>query len=290
MNNDHKRTSQGSETESVSYRRLAPLREEFADGAPFRHIVIDDFTDADVLRAIVEEDFADVGSERWTYHRYYSQRTYSRTERPTFGSHATVLIDRFRSAGFLRELAALTGHDDLLFDDELEDGGLQATMRDGYLNVHVDPLVHPTNRTWVRSVNLILYVDPDWHAEDGGDLELWNPEMTECVRRIAPQFNRCVIFESSERSLHGFPDTLRCDARASRKCIALYYYVDRGTALPLHFGRLYARPDDGLGRLLVPLDNALLHIYGAVGRTLGLDDRKLNRAMRWLGIGRRRNT
>ena len=59
----------------------------------------------------------------------------------------------------------------------------------------------------------------------GGALELWNDGMRECVQRLAPVFNRCVMFNTTSESWHGNPDPINHPDRITRKSIALYYYT-----------------------------------------------------------------
>ncbi len=260
--------------------RLVALRSNFAGAQPFPHVVLDDLVDIEVARRVARREFVDVGGPTWTYHRYYSQKTFSRTALTSFAPETRELIGAFASAPFADFLASLTGIDGLRCDDDLEDGGLQATAAGGYLNVHIDPLVHPRKRRWRRRVNLLLYLSEEWTDDDGGDLELWDPGVTHCRVRIAPRFGRVVLLAAGPDTPHGFPDRLDCSPPRSRNCLALYFYVEEKAAPRPHFGRLYARPGDGVGRLGVALDNVLLHLYGRLGQTLGIDDRMVNRVMR----------
>lgn len=257
------------------------LREDFARARPFPHIVIDNFTDASLLDAIAREDFGDVGGDRWTYHRYSSQKTYSRTDLATFGSAARALLEQLASEEFRRTLSSITGIDGLLFDDNLEDGGLQSTPSSGYLCVHVDPLVHPRRRTWRRRVNLLVYLNADWQRSFGGDLELWPADMRACGATVTPAFNRAVLFAANEKTPHGFPDPLRSPAGITRNCIAIYYFTEEAAEPAPHFGRMYARPQDPfVTRAGIAFDNFALHVYGRLGQTLGINDRLVNRLMR----------
>lgn len=259
-------------------RRLAP---EFGAAAPFPHVVLDDFLDADLCRAIVEEDYGDVGSERWTYYRHYSQKTYARTDAAGFGPAARAILGLLWAPEFLAFLERLSGIQGLLADPDLEDGGLAATPSGGYLNVHSDLGVHPVHRRWLRRLNLILYLNEDWPASHGGDLELWDPRMRSCVRRIPPLFNRCVIFAVGRQNLHGFPDPIRSPAGMSRKCLALYYFTAEVNAPAFDHVRHYARPGDGIRRLWVAADNLLLRSHESILKPLGVDDAAVNRLYRW---------
>src|SRR5260370_24691553 len=43
--------------------------------------------------------------------------------------------------------------------------------------------------------------------------------------KIAPVFNRAVLFETNENSFHGHPRPLRCPEGQSRRSLAVYYYT-----------------------------------------------------------------
>ncbi len=45
------------------------------------------------------------------------------------------------------------------------------------------------------------------------------------LSRIAPEFNRAVIFTTNDRTPHGFPEPLLCPQGETRKSLQLYYYT-----------------------------------------------------------------
>ena len=49
--------------------------------------------------------------------------------------------------------------------------------------------------------------------------------MQRAVVRVPPLANHAVIFNTDERSYHGFPDPLGCPPGVMRKSLALYYYT-----------------------------------------------------------------
>jgi hypothetical protein len=67
-------------------------------------------------------------------------------------------------------------------------------------------------------------LNKDWEEEYGGHLELWDPEMKACAKRILPVFNRLVIFSTNDFSYHGHPEPLTCPEGMTRQSLALYYY------------------------------------------------------------------
>jgi hypothetical protein len=100
---------------------------------------------------------------------------------------------------------------------------MHQTTAGGYLDVHADFNVHPRTKL-LRRLNVLLYLNPGWRDDYGGELELWDRGMTRCVVRIAPLFNRCVVFTTSDESFHGHPHPLATPPGVTRKSLALYYY------------------------------------------------------------------
>ena len=76
-----------------------------------------------------------------------------------------------------------------------------------------------------RRINVLIYLNRDWDDAYGGQIELWNGDMSRCVNSYLPAFNRCVIFNTTDESYHGNPNVVRNPSGVSRKSIALYYYT-----------------------------------------------------------------
>jgi hypothetical protein len=49
--------------------------------------------------------------------------------------------------------------------------------------------------------------------------------VTKCYKKVAPLFNRMVIFRTDNESFHGHPSALKTPLHVYRKSIALYYYT-----------------------------------------------------------------
>ena len=76
-----------------------------------------------------------------------------------------------------------------------------------------------------RRINVLVYLNQDWNPSFGGQIELWNRDMSRCVKSYEPAFNRCVIFNTTDQSFHGNPNVVNNPHGVTRKSIALYYYT-----------------------------------------------------------------
>lgn len=214
--------------ECVAPAALAiPDATRFSTASPFPHIVIDDFLAAAFAAQLLE---AFPPFDRGNAVGDGGQRGGKSTFEPIakLGGAYARLDALIRSTAWLDWLARVTGVPQLLYDPYYLGGGTHENRGGQRLDPHVDFNYHPSER-WHRRLNLIVYLNREWPAEWGGALQLYRDPArdTEPTVSIAPAFNRCVIFETSERSWHGF-DPLAVPADrpdASRKSIALYFYT-----------------------------------------------------------------
>ena len=115
-------------------------------------------------------------------------------------------------------------------DFGLNGGGLHTHRSGGKLNAHLDYSLHPKLRL-ERRLNLLIYLTPDWKTEWGGDLGLWNHDEEykkpkNLISTISPQFNRAVLFDTTQNSWHGLPDPIQCPPEVTRNSLAVYYLCD----------------------------------------------------------------
>jgi hypothetical protein len=205
---------------------LSSLAEQYATtyrtASPFPHIVIDDFLPEDVVQRVLDE-FPSPKDEEWFRWDARTERKLQTTAEHGIGPFTRQLLNQFNAAAMIDFLEALTGIEHLVPDPHYFGGGLHQIERGGFLKVHAD-FNHHARLQLERRLNLLLYLNRDWREEYGGHLELWNRDMTAAVDRIAPVFNRCVIFNTTDFSYHGHPEPLTCPEGSTRKSIALYYY------------------------------------------------------------------
>ena len=214
--------------------RLRQLAREHHDAYrradPFPHVVIDSFLPEPVAEETLKA-FPAPSSDVWldwrrrdTVHQPRKQGIGS-AERlagvPAFLQQVLFAFNSYPVVEFLEILTEISG---LIPDPHYTGGGLHQILSGGKLAVHNDFNYHPSLRAF-RRINLLLFLNKDWKDEYHGELELWQADMGECVHRIRPDFNRCVVFGTTADSLHGHPEPLRAPKGVARKSLALYYYT-----------------------------------------------------------------
>ena len=201
------------------------IHQFFNDQKPFRYVVIENFFQKEKAEQLLGE-YPTIAEGKWDGTTYIDQK--NKFQKTIFEKDSLVqsCFDELNGAPFCQWLERITGIEDLQGDDELFGGGLHQSINGAFLNVHVDYNIHPKTKMH-RRLNVLVYMNKDWKPEYEGDLELWDFTGKEQVllNKIAPHFNRCVIFETNEISFHGHPKLLHTPEGVNRKSIATYYYT-----------------------------------------------------------------
>jgi Rps23 Pro-64 3,4-dihydroxylase Tpa1-like proline 4-hydroxylase len=200
----------------------ASLRERYRAARPFPHVVINDFFHPDLLEQVLGE-FPAPGALRWQKFDNEREIKLASAAEASFGPATRLLLYHLNSITFLDFLGEVTGIPNLLSDPCFDGGGLHQIVRGGKLGIHADFNQHARYRL-DRRLNLLVYLNKDWREDYGGHLELWDRSMTRCEARIAPLFNRVVIFGTTDYTYHGHPEPLDCPEGRTRKSLALYYF------------------------------------------------------------------
>jgi hypothetical protein len=153
----------------------------------------------------------------------------NRTDLPGLGESFRALDQLFGSAEFISFVEEITQIRGLIFDPSYYGGGIHCSVAGQELDPHLDFNLHPIEEKLLRRVNVLLYLNPGWDPERGGDLELYaDPRDSDPgrMKRIAPLANRLVIFETNERSWHGHDRIKTLASDAPRRSVAVYYYTD----------------------------------------------------------------
>ncbi|MCW5978412.1 MAG: 2OG-Fe(II) oxygenase [Bryobacteraceae bacterium] len=205
------------------------LRGDFAAAEPFRHVVIDAFVEDAFCHDLIREfpafdpvnalnEFGEAGRKAVVTGVARIGPAYARFDR------------MIRSREFLDWLGQVASIENLVYDPDYVGGGTHENLEGQDLDSHVDFNFHP-RRPLHRRLNLILFLNPEWRPQWGGCLQLerdpWHPVANVLRRKVVPLANRCVIFETTETSWHGF-DRIQLPAERrnlSRRSIAVYFYT-----------------------------------------------------------------
>lgn len=196
--------------------------EQYANAKPFPHVMIDDFLPEEVLNKVLDEFPGSKQIDWISFDGDVQKKLGSKTEEQ-MGPFTRFLMYQLNSATFIKFLEKLTGIEGLIPDPHFWGGGLHQIKPNGFLKLHADFNFHPVLKV-DRRINLLIYLNKDWEESYGGNLELWDRDITQCEAKIAPLFNRFVVFSTTDFSFHGHPQPLTCPPDRTRKSLALYYY------------------------------------------------------------------
>ena len=224
-------------------------RAEYSQAEPFPHVVMDGFFPEDFAVQLAEA--LDTSKRGVEWHQFRSLQENKKATRPGRAmrnqqpcvQEALSALNDNRMVAFLSELASVSG---LVADPLYVGGGVHRIDHGGFLGIHADFNRHPNTR-YFRRLNLLVYLNRDWKEDWGGDLELWDKPMQNCVVRVPPVLNRAVLFSTAPDSWHGHPEPVRCPEERSRLSMATYYYSEEpGPQVPQPHSTIFKhRPRKG---------------------------------------------
>jgi hypothetical protein len=232
------------------------LRRQFISAEPFPFVKIDDFLDptfADEVAASYPS-FDEALRRGRSFKAVNERKKVQVTDASAFPEPVVRLHRLLASQEFLAELSYVTAIPNLLADEHLVGGGMHLTGPGGRLDVHVD-FNYIEERKLHRRLNLLVYLNPVWEEAWGGDIQLWDRDVTKCEKAFSPKLNRCIVFQTSDISYHGVVP-VKAGAPYPRISFAAYYYTREappnwdGT---VHSTIFKARPEEHLrGLVLMP--------------------------------------
>ncbi len=211
-------------------RDAGNLADKFFQAEPFQHIVIDDFLIDNYCQRLINE-FPHFDEKLAINEDGVVGAKAVREQIRGIGPAFCALDDLSKSASFRELMGEITSIPELQHDPYYFGGGTHENRDGQSLDAHVDFNYHPVTRQH-RRLNLILYLNPDWEDSWGGSLQLhrdpYLPPSQDDIKLVTPLANRCVVFETTECSWHGFKRICLPEGhkQVSRKSFALYYYTD----------------------------------------------------------------
>ena len=200
---------------------IKELNKTFIFGKPYENIVIDNF----LSEQYADKIYRDFPTQYEDWYKYLNpiefKYTFDNIENLTEEIKKYFYI--LSSNRFIEFITKLTGIKNLEQDPYLHGAGLHCHTTNGKLDIHLDYEKHPYSGK-ERRINIILFISKDWEPTWNGANELWDENVTSCIKKTDIKFNRAIIFKTNDISWHGVPDKIICPEFVYRKSLA-YYYV-----------------------------------------------------------------
>jgi len=131
--------------------RLEPLLDQnkveyhkYYDNIQIPHIAFDDFLDKTLARQ-VESEFPPAGDPRWEYNHHPNEKKLGYNLAYDLPPTVIDLVEALSSKAFVGYLEELTQIDGLV-PDHSHSKAMHLALTGGYINLHMDPNVHPVDR------------------------------------------------------------------------------------------------------------------------------------------------
>jgi len=200
---------------------LEELNQKFNNTKPFEHVVIDNFLEesyAERLYELFPENF-----ENWFIYENPVEVKYTFDNINELPEELKNYFYYLSTQQITELFRKITNINNLEHDEYLHGAGLHAHPKHGRLNIHLDYEKHPFSGK-ERRLNVILILTKNWKSEWNGLNELWDENVTECIKKTDNIFNRVILFKTNDISWHGLPEKINCPENIYRKSLA-YYYV-----------------------------------------------------------------
>lgn len=201
---------------------------------PFPHCVIDNFFNTDIANKLYENinslKLEDANSKFTNKKSLYEYNKFAFSNIEKLPLSLKDVFVHLNSKEFIEKLEKITGISGLIYGDlKLRGAGVHIIKNEGFLGMYTDfnTYNHSIHGKLDRRINLLIYMNKDWKSEYKGDLLMYHPDNISEVKRNKPIFNRCVIFNTTNKSVHGHPEPLCVPKDLYRKSIAVYYYTKK---------------------------------------------------------------
>lgn len=230
-------------------------------GIETRFSAIDDLLPEDIARKF-EQVFPPTGEMRLL--DSFREKKFTSKSMDKFDPLISDITFAFQDERVVKKVAELTGIKDAVGDPHLYAGGISAMERGHFLNPHIDNS-HDGEQKNYRVLNLLYYITLDWKPENGGNLELWDEQVTRQVE-IPSLFNRLVLMSTNDKSWHSVNDV---KADGTRRCISNYYFSPHSPNgyETTHVTYFMARPEQKLRRLVTKVDSDLRTVLRKVKKS-----------------------
>ena len=237
--------------------RAETIREGWSTSSPVRHVAIDDLLDQEVAEQLASQF---PRASELSKKQSLKEKKRVGVDVDQYPAIVGETLFAFQDPKVVELVGEVTGIAELMPDPSLYASGLSAMATGGFLNPHLDNS-HDGDGKRYRAINLLYYVTPDWEIENGGNLELWDTEVTH-PKTIHSKFNRLVLMQTNDTSWHSVS---KVKADGQRNCVSNYYFTDASpTGEPYkHVTSFAGRPDDSMAhKVALSFDRRILNFLG----------------------------
>lgn len=198
------------------------LAVQFANGKPLPLVMLDNFLPREFADGLLAEIQANTDFQKSNDY-IFAKNKFESSQIERLGPYGESLRKLLLSREFADALSQMYGKP-LIVDPEFVGGGLHRGGEGSFLDMHTDFGLHPRNRLWIRELNILLYLNKDWHPDYGGCLDLRNSH-NNATASIEPYFNRLVVMLTKDFTFHGYKP-IRFPPGTYRTSIATYAYSE----------------------------------------------------------------
>lgn len=222
--------------------KIEELKTQFNNAKPCKHVVLLNFLTDEFAQSLFENfpKMNVLNVNRKSINENKKEDYHFERFHPNF----LELKNTLASAEFIKIVETITGITQLVTTNDALGAGVHQGANGSYVDIHIDSNYNPMQNLW-RRLNLLIYLNKNWKTEYGGELELWNQEMTQCVTKVPCDFNRAVIFLTDETSPHGY-GKISVPEDETRKSFYTYYSTPTDKKFKYVDSHFISRPDDNL--------------------------------------------
>ena len=166
------------------------------------------------------------------------------------------LLLAFQDEEVLKIVQEITQIEGLESDRSFYAAGISAMPQNNFLNPHLDNS-HNADRTKYRALNLLYYAAPDWHENNGGNLELWPEGIKKNKQQtFVSKFNKLVVMATDNTSWHSVSPVV---VDKTRLCFSNYYFTKTSPIGKPYFNvtTFRGRPEQKLTNIILVADGLL---------------------------------
>jgi Rps23 Pro-64 3,4-dihydroxylase Tpa1-like proline 4-hydroxylase len=237
-------------------RDAASLRQAWTASSPVPHFVVDDLIPEESVRAL-SQAFPD--PDRLMRRSTWRERKRVGVDIDAYEPIVGDFLYAFQTPEICAAVEDITDIQGIEVDPSLYASGISTMLEGDFLNPHLDNSHDGENRRY-RVINVLFYPSPGWSSDDGGQLEVWNEDVTE-AHEVPVRFNRLVVMATNQTSWHSV-NPVR--SSRPRMCVSNYYFseIPPGGHDYAHVTTFAGRPEHPFLRAFMRVDAFALNMLG----------------------------